>query len=219
MISSLRSLFLVVSSGITFFSLAQLPVVDLTIAPGTNNDLEVRLRPTLDFDGVLSGLVVTVRWDAASSAHLGGISQTVPANQYVALGKSGGEIDDSGNRYQVFAGFGFTALSDIPTQWTAGTEYTIGNLAAVSQRRKETDRQLAMDEEQILTLRSALAEAGPRVDAARAEDERSNVALEAVEARLNEWQASWESFNERAAANQRESDVEASRIDTTFLLF
>ena len=37
-----------------------------------------------------------------------------------------------------------------------------------SQRRKETDRQLAMDEEQILTLRSALAEAGPRVDAARA---------------------------------------------------
>ena len=70
-----------------------------------------------------------------------------------------------------------------------------------------------MDEEQILTLRSALAEAGPRVDAARAEDERSNVALEAAEARLNEWQASWESFNERAAANQRESDVEASRIE------
>ena len=87
------------------------------------------------------------------------------------------------------------------------------DLDSVSQRRKETDRQLAMDEEQILTLRSALAEAGPRVDAARAEDERSNVALEAAEARLNEWQASWESFNERAASNQRESDVEASRIE------
>jgi chromosome segregation protein len=87
------------------------------------------------------------------------------------------------------------------------------DLDSVSQRRKETDRQLAMDEEQILTLRSALAEAGPRVDAARTEDERSNVALEAAEARLNEWQASWESFNERAAANQRESDVEASRIE------
>ncbi len=42
------------------------------------------------------------------------------------------------------------------------------DLDSVSQRRKETDRQLAMDEEQILTLRSALAEAGPRVDAARA---------------------------------------------------
>ncbi len=39
------------------------------------------------------------------------------------------------------------------------------------------------------------------------------MALEAAEARLNEWQASWESFNERAASNQRESDVEASRIE------
>ena len=87
------------------------------------------------------------------------------------------------------------------------------DLDSVSQRRKETERQLAMDEEQIRALRSALEEAGPKVEAARAEDQRSNVALEAAEARLNEWQASWEAFNERAAANQRESDVEASRIE------
>ncbi|HTO57791.1 MAG TPA: chromosome segregation protein SMC [Pseudomonadales bacterium] len=87
------------------------------------------------------------------------------------------------------------------------------DLDSVAQRRSETERQLAMDEDQIRNLRSALAEAGPRVDAARAEDERSTAALEAAEAQLREWQSSWESFNERAAANQRESDVEASRIE------
>jgi chromosome segregation protein len=87
------------------------------------------------------------------------------------------------------------------------------DLDSVVQRRSETERQLAMDEDQIRNLRSALAEAGPRVDAARADDQRSNAALEAAEAALDEWQKSWESFNERAAANQRESDVEASRIE------
>ncbi len=87
------------------------------------------------------------------------------------------------------------------------------DLDSVSQRRKETERQLAMDEEQIQSLRSALAEAGPKVEAARAEDVTSSATLEAAEASLNAWRASWEAFNERAAANQRESDVEASRIE------
>jgi len=87
------------------------------------------------------------------------------------------------------------------------------DLDSVAQRRSETERQLAMDEDQIRTLRSALAEAGPRVDAARADDQRSTAALETAEARLNEWQSNWEAFNERAAANQREADVEASRIE------
>jgi len=87
------------------------------------------------------------------------------------------------------------------------------DLDSVAQRRGETERQLAMDEDQIRNLRSALAEAGPRVDAARVDDQRSTAALDAAETRLNEWQSNWEAFSERAAANQRESDVEASRIE------
>ena len=87
------------------------------------------------------------------------------------------------------------------------------DLDSVAQRREETQRQLAMDEDQIRTLRSALAEAEPNVEVARAEDQRSSVALEAAEARLNEWQTGWETFNVGAAANARESDVEASRIE------
>jgi chromosome segregation protein len=87
------------------------------------------------------------------------------------------------------------------------------DLDAVSQRRKETQKQLAMDDDQIRNLRSALAEAGPRVEAARAADQRSNEALEGAETHLKEWQSHWEAFTERAAANQRESDVESSRIE------
>jgi chromosome segregation protein len=87
------------------------------------------------------------------------------------------------------------------------------DLESVGQRRNETATQLAMDEAAIRTLKTASAEAAPRVEAARAEDQRSSAALEAAEAALSEWQANWESFNERASANARESDVEASRSE------
>jgi len=87
------------------------------------------------------------------------------------------------------------------------------DLDTVSQRREETARQLELDEEQITALRSSLAEAGPRVDEARARDRASTDALEAAEAALQSWQESWDAFNERASLNQRDADVQASRIE------
>ncbi len=87
------------------------------------------------------------------------------------------------------------------------------DLDAVSQRRKETQRQLELDEEQIKSLRSNLADVVPRVDEAAAVDRASTEALEAAEAQLKAWQSAWDGFGERAAINQRESDVQASRIE------
>ncbi len=87
------------------------------------------------------------------------------------------------------------------------------DLDAVSQRRKETERQLELDDEQIKALRSTLADVGPRVEEAAKVDRESTMALEAAESQLKEWQAAWDSFGERAAMNQRESDVQASRIE------
>jgi chromosome segregation protein len=87
------------------------------------------------------------------------------------------------------------------------------DLDAVAQRRLETDRQLELDEAEISALRSNLAELAPRVEEAAGSDRNSTLALEAAEAALRAWQETWDRFNERAARNQRDSDVAASRIE------
>jgi chromosome segregation protein len=87
------------------------------------------------------------------------------------------------------------------------------DLEAVSQRRQETATQLAMDEQQITGLDSRLSEIAPRLSAARAADHDAAERAEASEAVVREAQEAWEGFNERFAANRREADVQASRIE------
>lgn len=105
---------------------AQLPTVDITLVDGGDGNLEVRLRPNGSFNGLFSSLVFTIRWSAASGATLGAVSQTLPVIQYIPTAKSGGEIDDAGNRYQVFAGFGMVPLSAVGQSWPAtASEFTL----------------------------------------------------------------------------------------------
>ena len=104
---------------------AQLPQVDITLVDNGNNDLEVRWRPDVDFDGLFSSLVFSIRWDAASNADLGSVSQTLPAVVYMPISKSGPQTDAGGFRYQIFAGFGFTPLNNINESWSAGAEYAL----------------------------------------------------------------------------------------------
>jgi Secretion system C-terminal sorting domain len=104
---------------------AQLPLLDATLVDNGNNQLELRVRPDGFFDGLFSSLVFTIRWDAASGANLGSLTPVPPADEYIGINKSGGEQDDMGDRYQVFAGFGFTPLSSVPATWNAGVEYAL----------------------------------------------------------------------------------------------
>ena len=84
---------------------------------------------------------------------------------------------------------------------------------AVIERRSETDRQLAMDEAQIAELEAALASIVPRVEEARTRDAASSAALDEAERALGAWQDKWERFNHEASANEREADVQSSRIE------
>lgn len=99
--------------------------VDITLAPGTDGQLDVKLRPSANFDGMVSSLVFTVRWDASSEAHLGAIQQAAPASTYLPVSRSGGEQEAGGDRYQIFVGFGMTPMQWIPSDWVAGQEYTV----------------------------------------------------------------------------------------------
>lgn len=102
---------------------AQLPLVDATLVDNGNNEIEMRIRPDNSFDGLFASIVFTIRWDAASGANLGVITGVSPADEYISVIKSGPEVVDGGYRYQVFAGFGFTPLNQVPTAWSAGVEY------------------------------------------------------------------------------------------------
>ena len=101
------------------------PNVDITLLDNGNNELEVRIRPDGPFDGIFSSLAFTIRWNENDGADLGFVSQTAPSIFYMPTGKSGDQIDDNGNRYQIFAGFGFSSLSANGAAWVANTEYTI----------------------------------------------------------------------------------------------
>lgn len=104
---------------------AQLPLVDISLTNIGGNSLEVRVRPDLNFDGVVASSVFTIRWDAASGATLGPETQPIDVIPYHSINKSGVEVDDGTYRYQPFAGFGFSSLQSEGTSWTAGSEYVL----------------------------------------------------------------------------------------------
>lgn len=87
------------------------------------------------------------------------------------------------------------------------------DLDAVAQRSAETDRQLAMDETELENLRTALESLDPALVAAREGDQAAAAALEVLEHKLRESQAAWDELADRSAANQREADVQGSRLE------
>jgi len=101
------------------------PIVDIVLVDNGNNELEVRVRPDGPFDGIFSSLVFTIQWTTSDMADLGFVMQNSPESGYVPISKSGDQWDDNGNRYQIFAGFGFNPLSTYGASWTANTEYTL----------------------------------------------------------------------------------------------
>ncbi len=111
------------------FAVAQAANVDITMAPNSNGQLDIKLRPSANFDGMVSSLVFTLRWNAGTEAHLGTIQQAEPATTYIPVSRSGGEQDAGGQRYQIFVGFGMTPMQWIPTNWVAGQEYTVATIA------------------------------------------------------------------------------------------
>lgn len=110
---------------------AQLPTVDITLVQTVEGPVEVRIRPDGPFDGLMSSIVFTVRW-ADGQANLGTVQQFSPVNFYCGVTKSGPEQVSNGFRYQVFAGFGFVPLYDVPTAWTGGEEIVLCRINVIN---------------------------------------------------------------------------------------
>lgn len=102
--------------------------MDISLVPSGTGHLEVRLRPDLSFDGIVSNVVFTVRWNTASGAHLGGIQQNGMGSLHVPLMKSDVEYDQDGWRYQIFVSVGMNPMVAHENAWQAGQEYTIGTI-------------------------------------------------------------------------------------------
>jgi len=98
-----------------------------------NGVLEVKVRPESDFSGILSTLVFTIRWDAASEAALSETLLDGPADQLVSITRSGNVRQDGSYKYMVYAGFGMNPLSSRGVTWRAGQEYTIASIPVTGQ--------------------------------------------------------------------------------------
>ncbi len=109
------------------FSTVQAQNVDIGLFQA-GNELEVRVRPTEDFDGILSAVVFTVRWERSNGAKLQAHTQKSAAGTYIPIAKSGDVHEDGPFNYQIYAGFGFDRIADAGLSWKAGQEYVIATI-------------------------------------------------------------------------------------------
>ncbi|UXI66406.1 chromosome segregation protein SMC [Tahibacter amnicola] len=86
--------------------------------------------------------------------------------------------------------------------------------------REETDRaykeladHIAADNEQIETLRLALADGEPKLEALREADETTGDVLRDAEAKLAEWQAAWDDYSRSSSEATQAAEVERTRLD------
>lgn len=124
------TLFSVVLSSLAIPAFAQLPLVDIGMAPLADGRLEVRLRPDGDFSGLFSALVFTVRYPEGSTATLGDFT-ALPGNQFSGVYPDvSGEIQFAGGyAYATYAGFGFSTTNPA---WTGGGEMILGHFAVLN---------------------------------------------------------------------------------------
>jgi hypothetical protein len=123
MATSLRALILSITLLATMAGHAQCPFgpVDISVVPNMNSQLEIWLRPQLDFDGLFSSIDFTIQWPEGDGATLGTISQEM--TPYFSLGASGPMHTNGGFRYQLYHGEGALGpLFAFDEFWTGGQE-------------------------------------------------------------------------------------------------
>ncbi len=117
--------FSILSAALTIASLPTFAqgTVDIGLHHTSDGMLEVKVRPTSDFDGIFSSLVFALRWDKNSDIALS--DAVVPDGSPILTRHSGAQHEDGMFAYQVFAGFGFDAMTNTGSRWESGHEYTI----------------------------------------------------------------------------------------------
>ena len=105
--------------------MSQLPHFDIALVDNGAAQVEVRVRPDADFDGVFASIVFTIKWDVASGASLDTTHAGLLTQPFMQVSPSDVPGNSGGFRHQVFFGLGFTPLTSAGVTWTAGHEYTV----------------------------------------------------------------------------------------------
>ena len=87
------------------------------------------------------------------------------------------------------------------------------DLVTVTQRQVEANQQVATDEGQIQSMQERIAELQPKVAELSAADASVQQALKEVEDKNSHWQQRWDTFNAEAGINDREAEVQKSRVE------
>ena len=99
--------------------------VDIGVYNNEEGQVEVRVRPQENFNGIVSSMVFTLRWDKSSGATLGESVQTEEMSNAISINPSGPVRENGDHFYRVFAGFSFSPLTENNLSWTAGEETTV----------------------------------------------------------------------------------------------
>ena len=121
----MKRIYTLLSTAVMVTALAAQSTVDIGLFQNNNGQLEVKVRPQADFDGIFSSVVFTIRWDRSTGATLGDPVQVDEAMEYVPIARSGNVHEQGPNNYQVYAGFGFQRIANSGMSWEAGEEYTV----------------------------------------------------------------------------------------------
>jgi len=106
------------------------PLIDLSLETA-DQQLEVRLLPQATFQGLVSNVQFTLRWNDAE-LHALSISQPPLEAQYIPMQPAGQSWSDGTFVYQTFVGFGLLPMDTVGVQWQAGQEVVLMRLQVPS---------------------------------------------------------------------------------------
>ena len=87
------------------------------------------------------------------------------------------------------------------------------DLVTVKERQLQANLQVATDQGQIHGMQTRIAELKPRVAELSTADVSVQQALKEVEDKNSHWQQRWDTFNAEAGINDREAEVQKSRVE------
>ena len=87
------------------------------------------------------------------------------------------------------------------------------DLVTVKQKQVEANQQVAIDQGQIQGMQTRIAELQPKVADLSTADVSVQQALKEVEDKNGHWQQRWDTFNAEAGINDREAEVQKSRVE------
>lgn len=127
----LATLLILVSACTSSFAQAP-PMVDITLADNGNNQLEVRLRPNGPFQGVVSNVVFTLRWQEQQAPAVSLMAPVFPQSEYLPFGAMPIANGGNGYMYRTYSCVGLVHMEDFGHAWEGGIEYPVCTLEVLT---------------------------------------------------------------------------------------